>query len=115
MVRCRLTGYDAVSHCIEELNNPVVDGPRIMIACVLIGVVTGFVYLSVLLFVSKNLDNVISSAAGPMLQIFYDATNNKAGSICLLMFPLVCLLVSHTPPGAWPKLTCPHSSPGFPL
>ncbi|KAK5204609.1 hypothetical protein LTR41_009781 [Exophiala xenobiotica] len=87
-----LTGYDAVSHCIEELNNPVVDGPRIMIACVLIGVVTGFVYLSVLLFVSKNLDNVISSAAGPMLQIFYDATNNKAGSICLLMFPLVCLL-----------------------
>ncbi|KIW62116.1 hypothetical protein PV05_02163 [Exophiala xenobiotica] len=87
-----LTGYDAVSHCIEELNNPVVEGPRIMIACVLIGVVTGFVYLSVLLFVSKDLDNVISSAAGPMLQIFYDATNNKAGSICLLMFPLVCLL-----------------------
>ncbi|KAL6242250.1 hypothetical protein RBB50_010798 [Rhinocladiella similis] len=87
-----LTGFDAVSHCIEELNNPVVEGPRIMIACVLIGVVTGFVYLSVLLFVSKDLDAVISSSAGPMLQIFYDATDNKAGSICLLMFPLVCLL-----------------------
>ncbi|KIV78501.1 hypothetical protein PV11_10211 [Exophiala sideris] len=87
-----LTGFDAVAHCVEELNNPVVDGPRIMIACVLIGVVTGFIYLSVLLFVSSDLDTVISSAAGPMLQIFYDATNNKAASICLLMFPLVCLL-----------------------
>jgi len=70
----------------------VVDGPRIMIGCVLIGIVTGFIYLSVLLFVSKDIDAVISSTAGPMLQIFYDATNNKAGSICLLMFPLICLL-----------------------
>lgn len=65
-----------------------------MIGCVVIGVLTGFVYLSVLLFVSKDVDTVISSAAGPMLQIFYDATGNKAGSICLLIFPLVCLLVS---------------------
>lgn len=83
-----------MSHCIEELGNPVVDGPRIMIGCVLIGVLTGFIYLSVLLFVAKDIDAVISSTAGPMLQIFYDATGNKAGSICLLMFPLVCLLVS---------------------
>jgi len=67
-------------------------GPQIMIGCVLIGVFTGFIYLSVLLFVAKDLDNVISSTAGPMLQIFYDATSNKAGSVCLLVFPLVCLL-----------------------
>ncbi|EXJ96496.1 hypothetical protein A1O1_01622 [Capronia coronata CBS 617.96] len=87
-----LTGFDAVSHCIEELNDPTYVGPRIMIACVVIGVLTGFVYLSVLLFVTKNVNTVISSAAGPMLQIFYDATGNKAGSICLLIFPLVCLL-----------------------
>lgn len=89
-----LTGFDAVSHCIEELHDPTYVGPRIMIACVVIGMLTGFVYLSVLLFVSKDVDAVISSAAGPMLQIFYDATNNKAGSVCLLMFPLICLLVS---------------------
>ncbi|KIW96544.1 uncharacterized protein Z519_01935 [Cladophialophora bantiana CBS 173.52] len=87
-----LTGFDAVAHCIEEVGNPTVLGPRIMIGCVLIGVMTGFIYLSVLLFVSKNVQDVISSSAGPMLQIFYDATANKAGSVCLLMFPLVCLL-----------------------
>ncbi|KAJ9601875.1 hypothetical protein H2200_013624 [Cladophialophora chaetospira] len=87
-----LTGYDAVAHCVEEVGNPTVVGPQIMIGCVLIGVFTGFIYLSVLLFVSKDVENVISSTAGPMLQIFYDATSNKAGSVCLLVFPLVCLL-----------------------
>jgi choline transport protein len=85
-----LTGFDAVAHMIEEIPEPSVVGPKIMIACVGIGLGTGFVFLTVLLFVLKDVDAVISSAAGPVLQIFYDATNNRAGSICLLMFPLIC-------------------------
>jgi choline transport protein len=63
-----------------------------MIYCVAIGVFTGFVFLSVLLFVLKDLDTVLTSTAGPLLQIFYDATNNKAGAVCLLIFPLGCVL-----------------------
>lgn len=80
-----LTGFDAVAHCIEEIPNPAVEGPKIMIACVLIGVFTGFIFLTVLLFVSGNVDDVISSTAGPLLAIFYNATENRAGAICLLM------------------------------
>lgn len=87
-----ITGFDAVAHCIEEIPNPAVEGPKIMIYCVLIGVGTGFVFLTVLLFVAGNVDDVISSLAGPLLAIFYNATGSQAGSICLLMFPLVCLL-----------------------
>lgn len=87
-----LTGFDAVAHMIEEIPDPTRTGPKIMIACVGIGLFTGFVFLSVLLFVLKDVDTVITSTAGPLLQIFYDATDNKAGAICLLMFPLVCLL-----------------------
>ena len=87
-----LTGYDAVAHMIEEIPNASVEGPKIMIACVGIGVSTGFIFLTVLLFVAGNVDDVIESSAGPLLQIFYNATNNNAGSICLLMFPLICLL-----------------------
>lgn len=63
-----------------------------MLYAILIGMFTGFVFLSALLFVLKDVDVVIASAAGPLLQIFYDATNNRAGSICLLMFPLICLV-----------------------
>jgi choline transport protein len=46
----------------------------------------------VLLFVLNSLDDVVSSSAGPLLEIFYQSTNSPAGSICLMMFPLVCLL-----------------------
>lgn len=87
-----LTGFDAVAHMVEEIPRPSIVGPKIMIACVAIGLFTGFVFLSVLLFVSGDTANVIESPAGPILQIFYDATNNRAGSICLLLFPLICLL-----------------------
>ena len=79
-------GFDAVAHMIEEIPNPTVEGPKIMIACVGIGVFTGFVFLTVLLLVAGDVDNVIESAAGPLLAIFYNATSSKAGSICLLMY-----------------------------
>lgn len=90
-----LTGFDAVAHMIEEIPNPAVEGPKIMIACVGIGIFTGFIFLMVLLFVAGPIDGptgVIESTAGPLLQIFYNATGSKAGAICLLIFPLVCLL-----------------------
>ncbi|TVY24173.1 Choline transport protein, partial [Lachnellula hyalina] len=94
-----LTGFDAVAHMIEEIPNPEVEGPKIMIACVGIGIFTGFIFLMVLLFVAGTIDGpdgVIESTAGPLLQIFYNATGNKAGAICLLIFPLVCLLFATT-------------------
>ena len=87
-----LTGFDAVAHMIEEIPSPTTEGPKIMIACVGIGLFTGFVFLSVLLFVLSDIDTVINRTAGPLLQIFYDATNSRAGSVCLMIFPLVCLL-----------------------
>ncbi|KAL5329342.1 hypothetical protein ACEPPN_002853 [Leptodophora sp. 'Broadleaf-Isolate-01'] len=83
-----LTGFDAVAHMIEEIPNAAVVGPRIMYTCVLIGVFTGFVFLMVLLFVAGQIDGpdgIIESTAGPLLQIFYNATGSKAGAICLLM------------------------------
>ncbi|KAG6995765.1 hypothetical protein G7Y79_00042g078700 [Physcia stellaris] len=80
-----LTGFDAVAHMIEEIPNASVEGPKIMIACVGIGVFTGFIFLMVLLFVAGDPDKVIESSAGPLLQIFFDATGSHGGSICLLI------------------------------
>jgi len=87
-----LTGFDACAHMIEEIPNPQRRGPQIIIYAILIGMGTGFVFLSVLLFVLKDLDAVLSSAAGPLLEIFYQATNSKAGAVCLLVFPMVCVI-----------------------
>lgn len=67
-----------------------------MIGCVIIGTVTGTIFLVVLLFVSPDIDTVIKSAATPLLAIIKNATNNNAGAICLLVFPLVCMLFATT-------------------
>ncbi|KAJ4334620.1 hypothetical protein N0V95_009125 [Ascochyta clinopodiicola] len=88
-----ITGYDAVAHMIEEIPNASVEGPKIMIYCVCIGTVTGFIFLMILLFVSGGDANaIIESTSGPLVHIIYTATNNRAGAVCLLMFPLICIL-----------------------
>ncbi|KAJ5110947.1 hypothetical protein N7532_001482 [Penicillium argentinense] len=91
-----VTGFDGVAHMIEEIPNPSVEGPKIMIACVGIGTVTGSIFLVVLLFVAGNLDIIIESSAGPLLAILKNATQNNAGAVCLLIFPLVCMLFATT-------------------
>lgn len=91
-----LTGYDATAHMIEEIPNAAVEGPKIMIYCVAIGMFTGFVFLSCLLFVAGDITQVIESPAGPLNQIIFNATGSRAGMVCLLIFPLICLLFATT-------------------
>ncbi|KAF5857418.1 hypothetical protein ETB97_005803 [Aspergillus alliaceus] len=86
-----VTAFDAVVHMIEEIPQPSVKGPKVMLTCVGIGTFTGSVFLIVLLFVAGDINDVVSSSAGPLLQILLHATQNTAGAICLLMLPLVCL------------------------
>jgi len=53
-----------------------------MIYCVMIGASTGFIFLMIMLFVSggvASVDGIISSSAGPLLQVFYIATKSRAG------------------------------------
>lgn len=49
-------GYDAVAHMIEEIPRPHIQGPRIMLSCIGIGMVTGFISVSCLLFVIVDVD-----------------------------------------------------------
>ncbi|KAK7416196.1 hypothetical protein QQX98_005393 [Neonectria punicea] len=90
-----LTGFDAVAHMIEEIPNAAVEGPKIMLYCQYIGISTGFLFLLVVLFVSggtANAATIIASPAGPLLEIFHLATNSRVCAVCLLMFPLLCLV-----------------------
>lgn len=97
MISSRLTtGFDATAHMIEEMPQPQVQGPRIMLYCILVGVLTGFVFLSALLFCVKDIERVISAPYGPLLQIFMDATGSPAGSTCLLMIPIIGIVFTLT-------------------
>lgn len=91
-----MTGFDGTIHMIEEIPNPTIEGPKIMLYCIGIGMFTGFVFLSCLLFVLTDINDVNTNAVGPLLTIIHQATKNKAGAVCLLMFPLVCMLFTST-------------------
>lgn len=91
-----LTGYDATAHMIEEIPNAAIEGPKIMIYCVAIGMFTGFIFLMCLLFVAGSYDTVINSKFGPLGQILLTATGSRAGATCLLIFPLICMLFATT-------------------
>ena len=69
-----------------EIPKPSTEGPKIMIGAVVIGTVTGTIFLIVLLFVCGDINQVIDSATGPLVQILKNATSNNAGAICLLMW-----------------------------
>ena len=91
-----LTGFDGTVHMIEEIPNPTVEGPKIMLYAIGIGMFSGWVLCSCLLFALNNIEDVDSLASGPLLTIIYQATGSKAGSVCLLMFPLLCMFFTST-------------------
>ncbi|KAL9940524.1 hypothetical protein V8E36_000012 [Tilletia maclaganii] len=91
-----LTASDAVTHLCEEMPRPHVNVPRAMLLAVAIGSSSSFVVLVTLLFVLNDFDAVIDSGAGPLLEIIYQATRNKAAAISLLMFPLAAMLFAAT-------------------
>ena len=77
---------------IEEMPNPTTQGPRLMIYAIIMAVVTGFGFIAAVIAVIDDIPSVIS-ASEPLLEIYYQATSNKAGSICLMMFPLLSFVL----------------------
>lgn len=63
-----------------------------MIYAVIMAIVTGFGYIAAVLAVITNVATVVASPQ-PLLEIYYQATNTKAGSICLMMFPMLAFVL----------------------
>lgn len=86
MIEGTQAGISSIYTNEAEVPQASTEGPKIMMSCVGIGTFTGTVFLIVLLFVAGDMDGVINSSAGPLLQIFINSTKNKVGAICLLMY-----------------------------
>lgn len=109
-----LTGYDAVSHVralgllrlcklatdpifcsqmVEEMPRPHINAPRAMVAAVVIGASSSFVFLICLLFCITDVEVVNTSASGALLAAISQGVNlSQAGAICLGVFPVVSML-----------------------
>lgn len=91
-----LIGSDGATHLIDEIDRPSINAPRAMILAVAIGAGSTFIVLMVFLFVLRDFDSVVSSTAGALLEIIYQAVGNKAGAVCLLMFPVLSMAFTAT-------------------
>lgn len=76
-----LTGFDAATHLIEEMPNPAVNAPQVMVSAVLMGAGTSWIFMIVILFCLSSFTDVLESSAttGPLLTIYYQATRSKVG------------------------------------
>lgn len=92
---------DAATHMAEETASPQTDIPKAIIGTVIIGFITSFCYAIAMFFSIRNLDDIFNSNTGvPILDIFNQALQSKAGAIvlnCLILLTAIgCNIASHT-------------------
>lgn len=74
-----LTAFDAVSHLVEEMPRPAINAPKVMILAVIMGFITSWTFMIVLLFTLTDWDEVINTVSGPLLTIYNQATGSQVG------------------------------------
>jgi choline transport protein len=63
-----------------------------MVSAILIGTVTGFVFLLSLLFCVTDYQDLLVNPAGALLTVYYQATGNRIGASCLQVISIGCQL-----------------------
>lgn len=87
--------YDTPVHMIEEMTHASRDAPRAVILSVVIGAVTGFIFLVTLCFCIGDIASTANTSTGsPVLQIFYDSTGSKVGACFMVSMIVVIMFVS---------------------
>jgi amino acid transporter len=84
-----LTAFDSVIHMAEEIPAPRKNVPRIIYWAVIMGAVTGGLFMVVCLFCIQDLNNVLNTATGlPFVQLCID-TIGLQGSVALIILFLI--------------------------
>lgn len=87
--------YDTPVHMTEEMTHASRDAPRAVILSVVIGAVTGFIFLVTLCFCIGDIASTADTSTGsPVLQIFYDSTGSKVGACFMASMIVVIMFVS---------------------
>ncbi|KAI1622209.1 amino acid transporter [Exophiala viscosa] len=85
-------GTDAGAHLAEEIPNPMVNVPKVIVMPVFIGLITTWPFALACLFVIVDVERVIAPPSGmPLIEIYYQATGSKAATIALLAAFAFCL------------------------
>ncbi|KAL9599068.1 MAG: hypothetical protein Q9219_004102 [cf. Caloplaca sp. 3 TL-2023] len=98
---------DCATHLSEEIHRPEKMIPVAILGTVAIGFVTSWTYSIALFFSMTNVDELSGTSTGvPLLALFYQAIESKAGAIVLEALVIAtgvgCLTASHT----WQSRLC---------
>lgn len=84
-----LTAFDSVVHMIEELPNPRVNAPRAIYLSVILGAVTGFIFMLICLFCIQDVDLVINTPTGlPFMELVRDAIGVEGTVVLMVLFTM---------------------------
>ncbi|KAJ5683436.1 hypothetical protein N7462_006601 [Penicillium macrosclerotiorum] len=87
--------YDAPSHMTEEMKSASKEAPKAIVLAVILGAVTGFIFLLTLCFCIGDIAATAESTTGvPVIQIIYDSTGNKAATCILSSMIAVIVIVA---------------------
>ncbi|KAB8073045.1 amino acid/polyamine transporter I [Aspergillus leporis] len=82
-----LTAFDAVIHMVEEIPAPRKNAPRVIWLAVLLGAITGFIFMIVCLFCIQNVDRVVDSPSGlPFIELMLETVGLKGGATLIALF-----------------------------
>ncbi|KAG8408553.1 hypothetical protein J3458_019585 [Metarhizium acridum] len=88
-----LIGFDVVLHMTEEMPNPSRDSPRALIYAVLVGGVTGTLFILAILFCFNDPEAILGTTTGmPIVEIILRATKNRAATTILSLMLAVCFV-----------------------
>ncbi|KAL4889911.1 amino acid/polyamine transporter I [Aspergillus ambiguus] len=82
-----LTAFDAVIHMVEEIPAPRRNAPRVIWLAVLLGAITGFLFMIVCLFCIQSIDDVINGPTGlPFIELMLQTVGLKGSAILIALF-----------------------------
>uniref|UniRef100_V5EKH9 Amino acid transporter n=2 Tax=Kalmanozyma brasiliensis (strain GHG001) TaxID=1365824 RepID=V5EKH9_KALBG len=80
-----LVGSDGASHIIDEIDRPHINAPKAMVLACLIGGTSAFLVLIAVLAGISDTESVISAGAAGIVEALYQATLNRAATLCLTL------------------------------
>ncbi|KAL5092270.1 hypothetical protein Trisim1_002157 [Trichoderma cf. simile WF8] len=84
-------GGDAGAHLCEEVPNPKVNVPKVMMYPILMGVISALPFAIALSFVITDFEAVLTTPTGlPLIEVYYQATGSKVATSILMTAFAVC-------------------------
>ncbi|KAL4918719.1 amino acid permease family protein [Aspergillus aurantiobrunneus] len=80
-----LTAFDAVIHMVEEMPSPRRNAPRVIWLAVLLGAITGFIFMLICLFCIQNVNGVVDADL-PFIELMQETVGLQGAAVLLALF-----------------------------